>query len=121
MSFLQKQKTEGNPFLGLVGFVVMIVVGGISFVIAPRAIDFVTTTQFSFGIVQVLPIQFPSDWPAIMRQLVMTLALFLVFFALLMIPLAAVIKPEIDDKEMEVSIGEMRKKKAEQRKRKYGR
>jgi hypothetical protein len=118
MSFIDREEKETNPLLSLIGFVVLIVLGILSFFVSPRIVRWLTTTELKLGALglPVLPITFPETWPFIVDRLVVTLIMFIIFFAIGMIVWSAIAKPpEIDERD--VSIAKLRAEKAKSKKR----
>jgi hypothetical protein len=88
---------EKNPMLGLIGFIVLVVVGGISYGLSIPLLPYVTKTKMMLGAAQILPIRFPPDWTPLMNQLAVTFAIFLVLFVISMIVLFMFMKPISQD------------------------
>ena len=66
-----------NPWLPLFGFVIIVVFGGFSWVIAPLLLPF--AARF---------VQFPSEWPVWMHNGVVAFLVFVVLFAVAMLLIA---------------------------------
>lgn len=75
-----------NPMSGLIGFIVIIIVGGVSFAISGPVTNFLQTTNLVLGAsgIKLLPLTFPADWSPLGNQLAVTAGLFLVMFVIVM-------------------------------------
>lgn len=73
-----------NPMIGLIGFIVIVVIAAISFVLSGPIMGWLTTANFVLGAsgIQVLPLAFPGDWTPIARQLAVAGGLFLILFVI---------------------------------------
>lgn len=93
-----QKSTAGTAARPLIGFVMFIIIVGISFLVSPVTVNFVTRTNVVLGAsgIKLLPIFFPPDWPPIAAQLVMTIAVSLVLFVLAMIVIFIVFPGEKD-------------------------
>jgi hypothetical protein len=109
---LSKQE---SPMSGLVGFIILIVVGGFSFLVSGPVQRFLMTANVSLGPAKLLPIQFPAGWSPLVNQAAVAFGLFLIIFVLAMIVLFLFMKPRTYD-ERNVSLDDMRKE-VEARKR----
>lgn len=108
---------QTNPMLPLVGFVVLLILGGLSFLASPYIVQWLKTTTFSLGgFIKVLPVQFPPNWPLIVDQIAVTLVLFVLFFTIVMIALFSFMKPPGVD-ETSVSLDTLRREKQQKRRR----
>ena len=89
------EKKKGDPLVPFIGFVLLLVIGGGAFLVAPDVIVWMANTNFTFGATgwQLLPFRFPETWPPIMARLAVTVALFGLVFSLVMIAMLAVMKP----------------------------
>ena len=86
-----------NPLQPFIGFVVLIVLGGFSFLAAPTVVKALTTVEFSMGFLgPVLPITFPDTWSPFISQTVIALVLMFVLFSLVMILMIPFLKPPGD-------------------------
>lgn len=62
---VQEEKPP-SPLLPITGFVMMLIVGGLAWLVSPRAVVWLKTTQFKLGgLIKVLPIEFPKGWSAL--------------------------------------------------------
>jgi hypothetical protein len=118
MSYQKFQpKKKANPMLPLIGFVVMVLGGGFSYLVAPGVINFLQTTTFVFGSFgAILPITFPSEWPPAVLRLVIAGTMFLVIFTLMMVVIFAITKTP--EEESHVDISDVRKEVQARKKRK---
>lgn len=106
------EKKKGDPLGPLLGFIILIVGGGFSWIVAPRVIVWMENTRFVFGFLgPVLPIQFPDTWSSLVQRLVIGGFMFLIFFVIAMIVLLALMGSSHQG-ELDVSIKEVREKKA---------
>ena len=103
-------KKEQNPMLGLIGFIIMVVVGGISFLISGPLTRYLTTAHLTVGMtgLKLLPVKFPPDWSPLAGQLAVAFGVFLVVFVFSMLILFIFMKPPSKD-EMNVDIDILRK------------
>jgi hypothetical protein len=101
---------EQNPMLGLFGFIVLVVVGGVSFLISGPLTQYLTTARVTIGAanIKLLPIKFPVDWSPLADQLAVTLVVFLIIFVIVMIIMFMFMKPSSEG-EMSVNLDVMRK------------
>ncbi|MBN1122494.1 MAG: hypothetical protein JXJ17_15565 [Anaerolineae bacterium] len=97
-------KKKNNPLLPLIGFVIMALGGGFSYLAAPGVINFLETTTFVFGFFgPILPIAFPSDWPPLLTRGVIAGMMFLVIFTVMMIVMFAIMKPPKEESHVDIS------------------
>lgn len=106
------EKKKSDPLGPLLGFVILLVGGAFSWIIAPRVIFWMENTHFVFGFLgPVLPIQFPEDWSGLTQRLIIGGFMFLVFFVIAMIVIMAMMG-SAHQGELDVNIQEVRDKKA---------
>ena len=75
-------------------FIVFLIVGGLAYWVSPRVVRWLARTHFTLGgMIPVLPIEFPAEWPPIAHNLVVTFALFFVIFAIVMSVVMFMMKP----------------------------
>ena len=118
--YYDRNRPSGSPLRPLIGLIVLILVGGFSFLVAPSVIRWLTTANVDFVGRPVLPITFPADWPALVVQLVVALILFIVLFSMSMILMMAIMPAPRG--ELDVDAADVRREKEAQRKyRKSGR
>lgn len=81
------QDQKPGAFIPLIGFIVMILVGGFSYLVAAPVKEFVTTQEFYFGSFgwQIFPVAFPATWPESMQTLVVGGVVFMFLFIIFMI------------------------------------
>ena len=103
-------RKEQNPMIGLIGFIMIIVVGGVSFLLSIPLTTYFKTTRLTLGMsgLQVLPLKFPQGWSPLGQQLAVTAGLFLVLFVISMVILFMFMKPSSED-ETSVNLDVMRK------------
>lgn len=117
--YYDRNRPTGSPLRPLVGLIVLLLVGGFSYVVAPAIINWLSTTSADFVGRTVLPITFPAEWPAIVPHLVVALIVFIVLFSMSMIVLMAVMPGGRG--ELDVDAADVRRKKEAQRKYKKSR
>jgi len=108
-----------NPMLGLIGFIVIVIIGGFSFAVSAPVAYWLKTTTVVAGAsgVKILPLAFPPEWPPIGQQLAVTVGLFLILFVLAMVLMFAFMRPSTAS-EMDVNMDVMRREAAAKKKRK---
>jgi hypothetical protein len=90
-----------NPLEPFIGFVVLVVLGGFSFLAAPTVVNALTTVQFSLGFFgPVLPITFPEKWSPLLRQSVIAVVVMVVLFTLVMILMIPFLKTSGDPRDV---------------------
>lgn len=115
---MSENRTKSNPFGPVIGFFVLLLVAGVSIGLSGPILTFITTETVvlgSFG--QVFPIAFPGDWPQLVQQGVIAVALLAVtstLFALVSILLLGGSRRESGP--MDVDIGKLREDKEAQKK-----
>jgi hypothetical protein len=118
MSNVQHKSTEkkGSPLGPLIGFIMFIVIGGLSYVISPAVVHYAETAHVTFGSFgwKLLPIAFPAGWPDILKNLIVTGLLFLILFVVAMIILFSIMKPARG--EMDIGLEQIRAQKAKKKK-----
>jgi hypothetical protein len=103
--------------LGLIGFIILVVVAGLSFAVSGAVVNVLQTTQLTIGAgIHVLPIQFPPDWPVLVDQLAVAFGLFIVLFALIMIVMISLMRPP-NTSEADVSMEVLRREAKAKKKR----
>jgi hypothetical protein len=115
MTALERPPSKrGSPLGPLIGFIVLIVVGGLAYLVSPAIVKWLTTTQLTFGSLgQVLPIQFPEAWPEMMTRIVVAVAIFAIVFIIAMIPIFAMVGTPKG--EMDVDLGKVRDERKKKR------
>jgi hypothetical protein len=107
-----------NPLQPFIGFVVLIVLGGFSFLAAPTVVKALTTVQFSMGFWgPVLPITFPETWPPFVQQTVIALVLMFILFTLVMILMIPFLKTPGDPLDVRDPVVLSRKEKQRRKRR----
>jgi hypothetical protein len=113
---VQEEKPP-SPLLPISGFILMVVVCGLAWLISPRMVVWLKTTNFKLGgLLTVLPIQFPKDWSALTNQLVVTAFLSILVFTLVMSVLFFFMKVP-GSNETDVSLDTIRQEKKKMMKR----
>lgn len=117
-NIVQVEEKPPNPILPVLGFVLVVVVGGLAFLVSPRVVVWLKTTHFSlaFGLLPVLPIKFPQGWSPLTNQLVVTAFMFLVIFTLVMSTILFVTSKSAVG-ETDVNLDEIRREKQKRMKR----
>ncbi len=88
-----KVKEKGpNPFLPIVGFILMVGIGGLAYLFAPTVRRYVETNRLAVMGTQILPLTFP-DWPDVAVNAAIAFIFFLVFFSIAMF-LALALSPQ---------------------------
>lgn len=106
-----------NPLQPFIGFVVLIVLGGFSFLAAPTVVKALTTAEFSMGFLgPVLPITFPDTWSPLISQTVIALVLMFALFSLVMILMIPFLKPPGNELDVRDPVVLSRKEKRRRRK-----
>jgi len=107
-----------NPMSGLIGFIVIVVIGGFSFAVSAPVTHWLKTTTVVAGAsgLKLLPLIFPPEWPALGQQLAVTAGLFLILFVIAMVLLFAFMRPSTAD-ERSVSMNDMRQEAQARKKR----
>jgi hypothetical protein len=89
-NFVEVEKTKDNAWVPLVGFIMMVILAAIAFMLAPMAHEWLVTTRWVAGSTSVLPIRFPGDWTPIMVRSAVAMMVWLPMFAIVMIALLLV-------------------------------
>ncbi len=115
MSFQrQEEKKKSDPLQPLLGFILLIVIGGLSYLASPFVLNWLQTTNLSLGMLgPILPMTLPPEWPEIVKQGLVTVLLFMVGFTVAMIVLFSITKPPKG--ETDVSMAEVRARKGTKR------
>jgi hypothetical protein len=111
MNYREVSTKKVNPLLPFIGFIVLLVTGGLSYLAAPRVAVWLTEARWVLGVTQVLPLSFPTSWSPLTIQLAVASGMFLVIFVIAMTFLFVVMGTSRGP--MDVSVGELR----EERKR----
>jgi hypothetical protein len=107
------EQKKRDPLGPLLGFIILIVGGAFSWIVAPGVIDWMENTHFVFGFLgPVLPIHYPDNWPSLIQRLVTGGFMFLVFFVIAMVVIMAMAGSSHQG-ELDVSIKEVRERKAD--------
>ena len=114
---VQQEEKPQNPLLPIIGFVVILIVGGAAFWVSPRVVWWLQNTNFKLaGLIKVFPIDFPKGWSPLANQLAVTLFLFIILFTIVMSALFFVMRVPGSD-ETDVSLDEIRREKQKMMKR----
>jgi hypothetical protein len=107
-----------NPLEPFIGFVVLVVLGGFSFLAAPTVVKALSTVQFSMGFFgPILPIAFPEAWSPFLRQVVIALVLMFVLFTVVMILMIPFLKTPGDPLDVRDPVVRSRREKKRRKKR----
>lgn len=106
------RKTRNTAWIPLTGFIVLLVLAGFSFFIAPNVARWLSTETWTLGVTRVLPIRFPSAWTEFQVQLSVAAGIFLALFALATIIMIALMGSPMG--ETDVSLKEIRDRKKQQ-------
>lgn len=119
MAFFETKDEGPKPMRPIYGFIVFVIVGAISAAVSGSVLRYVTTNTLKLGALglPVLPINFPPEWPSLLRQGVVGLVIFLFLFVIAIIFLTAMLGATAPKNELDVDIAEIRKVKAKQTKR----
>ena len=110
------QRSTNNPLGPIVGFFVLLIVGGGVYLASPAIITWLGNTSLTFGAFgwQILPLLMPPSWPPLMQRLVITGFGFMIVFIMVVIVLMLFMKPEQD--EISVNLNDIRREKAARQK-----
>ncbi len=113
---VDKSKQQ-NPMLGLIGFILIVVLGGFSFGVSGPATAWLQTSTVVLGAsgINILPLKFPDTWSPLANQLAVTVGIFLVLFVIAMALMFMFMRPA-SVTEQSVSMHDMRKEAAARRK-----
>jgi uncharacterized membrane protein YhaH (DUF805 family) len=90
-NFVEADTKKGrDAYWPIIGFIMIVVLGGIAYVISPGVVSWLTHTSWSTATGSVLPIHFPPTWSSTTVQLVVALGIFLVLFVIATIGLLIV-------------------------------
>lgn len=109
---------KSNPYIALMGFIIIVLVGGVSYLAAPMLRTWLTTTTWFVAGTRVLPIRFPA-WDLLTQDLAVAAGMFLVLFAVVMILLLVVMGSPAGPTD--VSLQEIRAEKKRKEKQRMGR
>ncbi len=116
-NYAETGEKKQNPMLPIIGFVVIVIVGGAAFWASPRMVTWLKTTQFKLGgLITVLPIEFPKGWSPLANQLAVTAFLFILIFTIVM-SVMFFFTGKAAMGESDVSLDEIRREKQKQMKR----
>ncbi len=113
----EKPKEEKpNPIMPLVGFFLLLILGGLSYLVSPTIANWLAMAEVTLGKdFKLLPITFPPEWPSFAPRLVVTLVMFGVFFVVVMILLFLFMKP--GGSTSDVTLQQVREEKDRKKKR----
>ena len=115
----QSQKSKSNPMGGFIGFIVLVILAGLSYAVSDPVLTWLQTTNLPLGStgIKLLPIKFPADWPRIASQLAVSGGLFLVVFVVTLLVLFTFMRPAETDDETTVSIADIKRERASKKRR----
>jgi TRAP-type C4-dicarboxylate transport system permease small subunit len=95
MAYETDRPEQRDPLRPLLGFILLLVVGALAWIISPGVTNWLTTTHFELGAFgwQVLPLTFPDVWPDIAVRGIVALFMFLVVFITLLVIFMILLKP----------------------------
>ena len=107
-----------NPMSGLIGFIVIVLIGGGSFAVSGPVTNYLQTATVVLGAsgIKILPLAFPPDWSPLANQLAVTAGLFLVLFVIVMAVMFIFMTPASQD-ELSVNMDTMRQEAKARKKR----
>ena len=106
-----EKKNKVDPLGPVLGFIILLVGGGFSWLVAPRVINWMETAEVNFGFFgPILPITFPNTWSPIFQRLAIGGFMFLLFFIIAMIVMMALMGGTAQG-ELDVSRKEVMEKK----------
>jgi hypothetical protein len=108
-NFVEVEEQKTNAWVPLVGFIFLVILGGIAFMLAPMAQEWLTTTSWVAGSTKVLPLRFPGQWSPIMVRSAVALMVWLPMFAITMMLLLLVMGSGM--KSTDISLKEIREEK----------
>lgn len=115
MRAFDKPQDKSAPWAPLVGFVLLVIIVGSTYLASPYIMRWLATTTVSMGFFgNILPITMPASWPFLLRRLIVTAIFSLVVFSIVMIPLMLMLRQTTD--EMSVTLHDMRKERERKKK-----
>jgi hypothetical protein len=107
-----------NPMLGLIGFIVIVLIGGGSFAVSGPVTNYLQTATVVLGAsgIKILPIAFPPDWSPLANQLAVTAGLFIVLFVIAMLIMFIFMTPAGQD-DLSVNMNTIRQEAKARKKR----
>lgn len=115
MSYVPQKKEKTSALSPFIGFVMLIVTGGLSFLLSPTAVKWLKTTHWEpGGTMAILPLKFPASWSPMTEQLVVSLGLFIMLFAIAMAFMFMFMKTTADEIDIK-DLKEMQKQKKKRR------
>lgn len=116
-----KKETKATGLQPLIGFVILLVVVGGTFLISPGIIRFITTQRVVAGLFgEILPVQFPPGWAYVVQRLVVTGFGGIVGFIFVMLFLFAFSSEEVDPTYVDPETIRKEKEDAKKRLKKSG-
>jgi|GEM_PF-3257556 len=81
-----EEEKRPDPLVPFLGFIIILILGGVSWVVSPAVVAWLARTNWVFGTFgwQVLPIHFPENWPPLLSQALIALLIFLLLFTIAM-------------------------------------
>ncbi|MBN1429026.1 MAG: hypothetical protein JXB07_11620 [Anaerolineae bacterium] len=114
-NIIVQEEKPPHPLIPLFGFIIILIIGGLSYMISPRVVHWLKNTHFTLGgLIPVLPIEFPAGWPALAHNLAVTAVLFFGIFTIGTMMIFFVAKPP---GKKEVDLDMIRKEAQQKRKR----
>lgn len=109
MNYREVSTDKPHPLLPFIGFIILLITGGLSYFAAPGVAGWLTKARWVLGVTQVLPLSFPTSWSPVTIQLAVAGGMFLVIFVVEMTLLFVVMGTSRGP--MDVSVGDLREEK----------
>jgi TRAP-type C4-dicarboxylate transport system permease small subunit len=112
MTYEIDRPKQRDPLRPLLGFILLLVVGALAWIISPGVTNWLTTTHFELGAFgwQVLPLTFPDIWPDIAVRGIVALFMFLVVFITLLVIFMILLKPPRSGHDVSIAQARARQK-----------
>lgn len=116
----ENQRPKKGPLRPALGFILLLVVGALSWFVSPRVADWLTTTDCQIGSFQwqILPLEFPEAWPSIAVQGLVALFTFMITFITFMVVFVILLRPPRGRHDVSVSQARARQKEVIKKRRK---
>ena len=108
-NFVEVEQQKSTAWVPLIGFIFLVILAAIAFLLAPTAQEWLTTTKWVAGSTKVLPIRFPGAWSPIMVRSAVAFMVWLPLFAITMIGLLMVMGSGMGSTD--ISLKEIREEK----------
>lgn len=112
-NFIEAPKAKaGSAWIPLIGFVMLIVIAIISYLVAPLFQDWLTHAKWALAGTTILPLDFPATWTDEMVRLAVAAMVWLGLFAIGMIVLLLMMGSPLQ--ETDINLADIRKEKEKQ-------